>query len=370
MSSKPNVLVLGGLGFVGRNFVTYLVENDLCSKIRVADKTLPATAFLNPRHKAAFDNPIVEYKQANLTRQANVEKIFNTEDGTKWNFVFNCAAETKYGLEDSVYQDGVVNLAVLCAKQAAARGVERYVDFSTAQIYKPSSKPSGEEDKTDPWTSIAKFCLKKEEELAKIEGLTYTIFRPATIYGPADTTGLTPRMSTAMSYKRRGETMKFLWSSDLKINTVHVHDVCRAMWHIAVGNPPSKNKDVFNLVDKSDTDQGSLNKILEKIFAIKTGFMGSILSAAATTVSMQAVAEEANDKHMAPFTEACKAESILNTPISTYLDKELLYNNHLSLHSKKLEATGFQYEHPQVNEELLREVLDTFVEMRLFPKYK
>ena len=38
MASKPRVLVLGGCGFVGRNFVTFLVQNDLASKIRVADK--------------------------------------------------------------------------------------------------------------------------------------------------------------------------------------------------------------------------------------------------------------------------------------------------------------------------------------------
>lgn len=35
---KPRVLVLGGVGFIGRNLVKYLVENDLCSYIRVCDK--------------------------------------------------------------------------------------------------------------------------------------------------------------------------------------------------------------------------------------------------------------------------------------------------------------------------------------------
>ena len=32
------VLVLGGTGFVGRHLVKYLVDNDACAKIRVADK--------------------------------------------------------------------------------------------------------------------------------------------------------------------------------------------------------------------------------------------------------------------------------------------------------------------------------------------
>lgn len=64
MADKPRFLVLGGVGFIGRNLVQYLVEQDLASKIRVIDKVLPATAFLTPAQKAAFEK--VEFKQGNL----------------------------------------------------------------------------------------------------------------------------------------------------------------------------------------------------------------------------------------------------------------------------------------------------------------
>lgn len=40
-----------GVGFIGRNFVEFLVENQLASKIRVVDKVPPATGWLNDRHK-------------------------------------------------------------------------------------------------------------------------------------------------------------------------------------------------------------------------------------------------------------------------------------------------------------------------------
>ncbi len=66
---KPKVLVLGGVGFVGRNFVKYLIDNQLASFIRVVDKVLPPTAFLGKEHQAAFDNNIVEFVQGNLTNQ-------------------------------------------------------------------------------------------------------------------------------------------------------------------------------------------------------------------------------------------------------------------------------------------------------------
>jgi len=66
--SKKSVLILGGCGFIGRNLVKYLVDNKLASKIRVSDKNLPATSYLNPEHKKAFDEKIVEFVQADLTR--------------------------------------------------------------------------------------------------------------------------------------------------------------------------------------------------------------------------------------------------------------------------------------------------------------
>jgi nucleoside-diphosphate-sugar epimerase len=65
--SKPNVLVLGGVGFIGRNFVKWLVDHGVANKIRVVDKVLPQTAFLGKAHQDAFNHPSVEYKQANLT---------------------------------------------------------------------------------------------------------------------------------------------------------------------------------------------------------------------------------------------------------------------------------------------------------------
>lgn len=65
--SKPNVLVLGGVGFIGRNFVKWLVDKGVAGKIRVIDKVLPATAFLGKEHQDAFNHPSVEYKQGNLT---------------------------------------------------------------------------------------------------------------------------------------------------------------------------------------------------------------------------------------------------------------------------------------------------------------
>lgn len=101
MAAKPKVLVLGGVGFIGRNLVTHIVQNNLASFVRVADKVLPATAFLGAGHAAAFENPIVEYKQCNLSTEAGVNKAYQLDSGN-FDVVFNLAAETKYGQTDEV----------------------------------------------------------------------------------------------------------------------------------------------------------------------------------------------------------------------------------------------------------------------------
>ncbi len=74
--------------------------------------------------------------------------------------------------------------------EAAKQQVDRFVYVSTDQVYEASKKRAKETDKTDPWTSIAKFHLKAEEELRKIGGLNLVIVRPAIVYGPGDINGL------------------------------------------------------------------------------------------------------------------------------------------------------------------------------------
>lgn len=151
---------------------------------------------------------------------------------------------------------------------------------------------------------------------------------------------IVPRIICAAVYTRLKETMKFLWSADLRLNTVHVTDVVKAIWHCALNvNAPA----VYNLSDTADTTQGTLNEILEKIFKIKTGFEGSIISNLAK-VKMTDVVEDVNEKHMEPWSAMTKEQGILNTPLTPYLDQELLYNNSLSIDGAAITKTGFSYD--------------------------
>jgi nucleoside-diphosphate-sugar epimerase len=357
---KPNVLVLGGCGFIGRNFVKFLVDNKLAESIRVVDKNLPAIAYLSAEHKKAFDEKSVQFIQGDLTRDDHVAKAYKD---VKFDYVINLCGETRFGLMEEEYKKKCLESAVKCAKAAVENKVKKFVEVSTGQIYEPGDRPVGEEGKMGPWTVLAKYRLEAEKELAKIAGLPLVIVRPAYVYGPGDLTSITPRIVCAAVYQDRKEKMKFLWEKTLKLNTVHVLDVCAALWHCATKSSAGA---VYNLADESGADQGTVNGFLGEIFGIEIGFMGSMVSQLAK-LNLSAVAEEANDKHVPGWTELCKKHNITNTPLSPYIDKELLKNNGMNIDGSAITRAGFRYAHPRLTKEALQAVVESYIAQGIFP---
>lgn len=149
-NEKPNVLILGGVGFIGRHFIHYLLEHQLAGHIRVADKVLPQTAYLSEQFKQDFKH--VEYKQCNLINPGTlyslktslfltrgIASIASCFEDIEFDYVFNFAGETKYSQVPEIYHDRIYNLSVNCAKEAAKRNVKLFVEMSTAEVYEHSS---------------------------------------------------------------------------------------------------------------------------------------------------------------------------------------------------------------------------------------
>lgn len=358
-------LVLGGTGFMGRNMVAYLLSlGDTVSLVRSVDKVFPQTAFLSAEHAACYESPKCQFLQGNLNSAASIAKVFSIDGARSFDYVFNCAGESKYGQEEPIYQEKVHDVFVKCAQEAVKHPeIKKFVHISTAQVYAAGKKPSKESGSLDPWTMLAKAHLKAEQSLIAMKQLPLVILRPVTVYGPGDLQGLAPRLICAAVYKHIGEEMKFLWGSELKYNTVHVLDCCRAMWHAATTLPVGA---LYNLCDKNETDQGKICKILEEIFGIKTDFFGAILSKIAS-VNIKSAAEDVNDKHLGPWSDLCRAAGIASTPLTPYLDPELLYNNSLSADGAAIETTGFKYQYPTVTIPLVRDQIQYHVAQRLFP---
>ena len=105
---------------------------------------------------------------------------------------------------------------------------------------------------------------------------------------------------------------------------------------------------VWNVCDSGNTTQGIMSDILGKLFNIKTGFYGVLISNFAR-LNLSSIVDEANDKHMKPWNELCARNEIRATPLDPYMDKELLSSNHLYIDGTAITTkTGFQYKYEKV----------------------
>ncbi|KAI2633736.1 NAD(P)-binding protein [Hypomontagnella submonticulosa] len=374
-TEKPSVLIIGGLGYIGRFLARHIHENQLASDIRLVDKVLPQLAWLPPEFEAACSAD--KFIQADASKEQALARIFDRSDGKQWDYVFNCGGETRYSQEDEVYKVRSLGLSLAVGREAAKRKVRCFVELSTGMVYKSNSAPSKEGDKLKPWSKIAVFKLQAEEELAKIDGLNLVIVRLPHVYGPYASQWVATALCMARVYQALGEELKFLWTKDLRTNTAHIDDVTRALWAIASWYDAGKaNWDeksmgvtpIFNVVDKGMTTQGVVAGIIGEVFGIETGFQGSLLSNLAR-LNMDTVVDDVNDDVLGPWADLLADAKITRPgPLTPFMEKELLKDTDLSMDGSRLETVvGFQYQKPTITKELVEEVIESYKKMKWWP---
>lgn len=63
---------------------------------------------------------------------ASCQNAFSSDEPI--DYVINCAGETKSGLTDPVYKEGIYKLSINCAQQAAKIKVLRYIEISSGNL--------------------------------------------------------------------------------------------------------------------------------------------------------------------------------------------------------------------------------------------
>ncbi|KAI9770227.1 MAG: hypothetical protein M1840_003384 [Geoglossum simile] len=371
---RPSVLIIGGLGYIGRFLALHLHKGKLASEVRLVDKVLPQLAWLAPE----FDEPCSQDKfmQADASREQSIARVFDRADGKPWDYVFNCGGETRYSQDDEVYRLRSLQLSLIAGKEAAKRGVKVFVELSMGMVYKADSVPRKETDKTKPWMRMATYKLMAEEELAKVEGLNLAVVRLAHVYGEYSSKYIATAMAMARTYQHLEKEMKFMYTKDLKINTVHVHDVARALWRTAEWFDQGKlgwdsawgSVPLFNIVDHGHTSQGTVEKIINEIFNIPTSFVGQLLSTLAR-LNLDHVVDDVNDELLGPWADLLASANIQRPgPLSPFMEKELLKDMDLSLDGSRFEeVTGFRYEIPEMAKAEVVKMIESYRRMNWWP---
>ncbi|KAF2857112.1 NAD(P)-binding protein [Piedraia hortae CBS 480.64] len=379
--SRPAVLIIGGLGYIGRFLTNYICANQLASTVRIVDKLLPQLASLAPEHVEACS---VNFVQADASRETSQARIFDLPphaDGSKreFDYVFNCGGETRFSQEDEVYKLRSYDLSLTVGKEAAKRGVKAMIEASTGAVYSANKQPQKETDKTGkPHTKQAKWKLAAEEDLAKVDKLRLCIVRLPFVYGAYAAKGwLGTQLALARVYQSREpkETLKWLWGPDLKTNTLHIDDAVRALWmaaqwrekNDAIPNAEGQ-KIIFNVVDHGATCQGTMAGIVHEIFDIETGFQNSIVNTFAR-LNLERVVDELNDDTLDDWADLLTDAGIQNgSPLSPFMEKELLRDSDLSLDGSRFErVVGFRPEHPTITKDKVQAVIDSYRKMGWWP---
>jgi len=107
--------------------------------------------------------------------------------------------------------------------------------------------------------------------------------------------------------------------------------------------------------------------MLGELFKVKVTFVGGMLSSLAEKVSLSSVAEEANDKHVPGWQKICTQHKVNNTPLSPYLDKEILKKNNLCVSNAALKKDGFTFVHPTFTKATLEGIYKAFIAQGIFP---
>ncbi len=128
-----NILVTGGAGFIGANFVHYMLNNYPDYKIVVIDKLTYAGNMDNLKEVA--DNPRYAFYQGDIADRARVEEIFDAENiDTVVNFAAESHVDRSILTPDAFIMTDVVGTYVLL-EVGRQRGIERFHQVSTDEVY-------------------------------------------------------------------------------------------------------------------------------------------------------------------------------------------------------------------------------------------
>lgn len=181
-----NLLVTGGAGFIGANFVHYMVQTYPQYRIVVYDKLTYAGRRENLAPVAAHPN--VAFVQGDICDRAAVQAAIEAH---QIDTIVNFAAETHVDRSildpDAFVQTDVYGVHVLC-ELTRALGLERLHHVSTDEVYGPIATGKAHED--DPFRPTSPYAASKAsgELIARSYSITYgmplTITRGVNTYGP------------------------------------------------------------------------------------------------------------------------------------------------------------------------------------------
>lgn len=177
------ILLLGGSGFIGKSLVTKL-EKTNSLKLMVHNSDIIANSKI--------------FKADILSKNSFIDQIENDQ------IIINLLGQMNENKKDffSINIDGGLNLLQACVEKK----IKRIILISSINVYGENmEKPSKEIDQLNPKTIYANVKITAEDlykDFSKKYGITVTILRLASIYGPSKENGFITKLINSTKNKK------------------------------------------------------------------------------------------------------------------------------------------------------------------------
>ena len=182
-----NLMVTGGAGFIGSNFVRYMLEKYSDYHVLVYDKLTYAGNLDNLKDVATRFTDRYDFVQGDICDAALVREMVQAHDVDT---IINFAAETHVDRSimdpDAFIKTDVYGTYVLL-EAAREFGMERYHQISTDEVY--GDVPQGASEETDPVAPRSPYAASKSSGDLMVNAYRVTYGLPVTITRGANNIG-------------------------------------------------------------------------------------------------------------------------------------------------------------------------------------
>jgi dTDP-glucose 4,6-dehydratase len=259
-----NILITGGAGFIGANFVRMILDEQPGTRVVNLDKLTYAG---NLENLAGYmDNPDHIFVKGDIGDADLVSKLI---DEHKIDAIINFAAESHVDrslVEPGVFIQTNVQGTLTLLKLALEKDVERFLQVSTDEVY-GSLGDEGLFTETTPLSPNSPYSASKASADMLVAafghsfGLQYNITRCSNNYGPYQ---FPEKMLPLMIHNALNDKELPVYGDGLYVRDwLYVYDHCTAIWKVLTEAPPQT---IYNVGGNNEkTNLAVIGMILERL---------------------------------------------------------------------------------------------------------
>ena len=250
-----NILITGGMGFVGLHLCEYLVKQD--HKIIIYDNLSNSQTIRLDSNIQIIEGDILDYPLLSKSLK-NIQTVIHLA--------------AQISVTDSIKDpDNTIKVNVVGTKNllngCIENNIKNFIGISTAAVFGNQNTVLTENSKTDPISPYGKSKLIMEESIinfSKKHNLNYVILRFFNIYGLGQSPQYAGVITKFLKNIREGKSLEINGNGNQTRDFIHIDDVVECI-NLAMRNLEGKSGRIYNIGSGKNTSILELANLLLKL---------------------------------------------------------------------------------------------------------